>query len=103
MHKSDILGIIECCKMNIGHYSFATLVILHCVSTELHSSSCHTLLPMLVVTGENNRIELKVNISCNHNHKLTSLCCILAAVIIQMIFHPIDLCLLMLIDRNRDT
>lgn len=54
---------------------------------------------MLVITGENSRVERKVNISCNHRHKVTLLCCVLVAVVIQTLYQLIDLCLLSLIEH----
>lgn len=51
---------------------------------------------------ENNRIERKVNIGCNHGRKVTLLCCVLQAVVIHTFFQRIDLCLLRLIEHNRD-
>lgn len=57
---------------------------------------------MLVITGETNRTERKVNIGCNHSHNVTWLCCVLVAVVIQTFCQCIDLCLLRLIDHNRD-
>lgn len=57
---------------------------------------------MLVIMRENNRIERKVNIGCNHGHKVTLLCCVLQALVIHTFFQRIDLCLLRLIEHNRD-
>lgn len=57
---------------------------------------------MLVITRENNRSEREVNIGCNHSHKVTLLCCVLEPVVIQTCCQCIDLCLLRLIEHNRD-
>lgn len=59
---------------------------------------------MLVITRENNRIECEVNIGCNHSHKVAQVvvCSVLVAVVIQTFCQCIDLCLLRLIEHNRD-
>ena len=80
--------------------SFRSCLVVQSSLLSFHSTPFHRLKLMLVITRETNRTEHKVNIGCNHSHKVIMWCCILVGVVIQTFCQCIDLCLLRLIEHN---